>query len=49
MKLPIIMVAGIVLVAIVATYYVAKHYNLSKLAANTGVSKETIVAATDGN
>lgn len=45
MKLPILLVAGIVLVAIVATYYVSKHYNLSKLSANTGVAKETLVEA----
>jgi uncharacterized protein (UPF0333 family) len=46
MKLPILLVAGIVLAAIVLTYYVAKHYNLSRLSANTGVPKEQLVAAT---
>ena len=48
MKLHILLVAGIVVVAIGITWYVSKHYNLSKLSSNTGVPKETIVAAVEG-
>lgn len=48
MKLPVLLVVGIVVVAVAATWYISKHYNLSKLSSNTGVPKETIVAAVEG-
>ncbi len=45
MNMKIWALALVVVVVIVGTWYVSKHYNLSKLSDATGVDKSVLVAA----